>query len=732
MLFINFTQEEMKRLEQIQDQEIVKGLRKDQKAEKNFGHPIVSIPTGQQDTAEVYIYDVIAWPFIEAQDIVNQVPAEVKTINLYINSPGGVVWEGIAIYNWLANHGAQINVRVDGQAASMGSIIAMVGNNISIAKSAYFMIHDPWVVMSGNAEDLRKEADLLEKLEDTMAEIYAEKSGKDKAEIRQLMHQETWFNGQESVDFGLAMMIDQDSSTGGQTAAFDLTMFGRAPHQQPTRPPVQRAASARNANDKTKETKAMNEELRKMLEAKGLAADATDEQAQAFMQKLINDGVLTADEQNALKTEAAKAEKERQKAIRKFVKVAALDEKFGEDMIENDTPLDQAKEKIFAEMERVNPPFGHNKIVVDQDESQKFSAAARDGLMLRAGLRVKEPAAGADEFRGYEIASVIREALRRSGTDVSKMHSRRQVADFITSGPRGALTTADFSNIFRDVANKTLLSAYQEAPATWRPWVNVTTATDFKTQYGISLSEAPDLNLVKEDEEYGYGSLSDSQESYRLFKYGRILHLTWEMIINDDLRAFTRLPQLLGNAARRKEADLVYALLTSNPTMNDGNSLFDDTNHSNHTDSGATVSASSLDTGRQKMRKQTGASGAILDLRPRFLLVPVAQETDAEVLLRSRGSTEADKNEAVVNPWFNRLEPIAEPRLDDNSEKAWYLVADPAQADTVEVAYLDGYEAPYLEENTEFIRDAIGWKCRHVFGCGVMDWRTFYKNDGES
>ncbi len=732
-MLTKLSKEASETLRQMQNTEMIKALRKDQDAPKNFGSPVVS---ANGETAEVYIYDVIAWPFIEAQDIISQVPPNAKTINLHINSPGGSVWEGTAIYNWLKNHSAAINVSVEGLAASMASIIAMVGNEITINRAAFLMIHDPWVVMTGNSEELRKEADLLEKIETTMAGIYAEKSGQDINEIRQWMHEETWFTGEDALSKGLASRTE-DGDAPGVTNQFNLSMFTRFPERPAAAAGnfnVQRAASARTDN-KNKETKKMNEKLRKMLEAKGLAADATEEQAQDFMKNLIENGQVTDDEKDEMKAEAAKAatkaEKDRQKAIRHHVKIAGLDEKFGEDLIDNDTPLDSAREKIFQKMEQANPPVGAGKINVGTTEGEKFNAAARDGILMRAGVKVEKPAAGAEQFRGFEIASVIRESLQRAGVDITKMHSRRAVADYVIH-PQSALSTSDFPSIFRDVANKTLLRAYQEAPATWRPWVNVTSATDFKAQYGISLSEAPDLELVNEHGEYKYGDFSDSQESYRVYKYGKIVQLSWEMIINDDLRAFTRLPQLMGNAARRKEADLVYSLLISNPTMNDGNSLFDDTNHSNYVTSGSggTISTSTLEAGRLAMRTQKGASGAYLDLRPSFLLVPVAQETTAEVLLRSRGSTEDSKNEQVVNPWYGRLNPIAEPRLDDDSADSWYLVADPNQADTIECAYLDGYEAPVMEEREEFIRDALGWKVKHVFGCGVMDWRTFYKNYG--
>ncbi len=715
--------EKFKKLANMQSRKKILALRADKDSSKNFGRDIVSV---NGDTVDVYIYDVIAFPFLEAQDIVQQVPDTARTINLYINSPGGAVWEGLAIYNWLKDHSATKNVYIQGLAASMASVIALVGDSISIAKSAYMMVHDPWVVISGNADELMKEAGLLEKLEDTLADIYSGKSGIEKDTLRQWMHDETWMNGEEAASNGFATLTTTDEEM--DISRFDLSMFDRVPG----------GIAGKKSRKQTTEGNKMNEKLKKMLEAKGLAADSTDEQAQEFLQSLLENGSLTDQEKTDLQAEkdqavkdATKTEKDRQKTIRHRVQVAGLDDKIAEDLIEKDLSLEQAQEQIFAEMEKNNPSFGADRIKAGTDETDKYCNAATDGLLLKAGIKVEKPAAGADEFRSHEIASMIRDSLRRAGHSVNGLESRRAVADYVFRGRhQGALTTSDFPKIFRDAINKTLLRAYQESPATWEPWTTRTTASDFKTIYGVSLGNAPDLKQVREYEEYEHADLSEAQESYQVYKYGRIISLSWEMIINDDLRALTRYPQLMGNAARRKEADIVYALLTSNPTLNDGNSLFDDSNHSNYTASGAHVNSTQLDDGRKKMRKQTGLAGELLDLYPAFLLTPVEQETDAEVLMRSRGSTETQENSAVINPWFNRLVPIAEPRLDNDSTDAWYLIADPNQIDTIEVAYLDGYAQPTIDEQEEMTNDALLWKVRHVFGAGVMDYRAFYKNDG--
>lgn len=131
---------------------------------------------------------------------------DVDTINLHINSPGGSVFEGIAIFNQLKQHKAKINVYVDGLAASIASVIAMSGDAIFMPENAMLMIHNPWTVVRGNADELRKQADDLDRIGDLSVKTYLSKAdGKISEEkLKQLMDEETWLTAQEAIDYGLA------------------------------------------------------------------------------------------------------------------------------------------------------------------------------------------------------------------------------------------------------------------------------------------------------------------------------------------------------------------------------------------------------------------------------------------------------------------------------------------------------------------------------------------------
>lgn len=163
------------------------------------------------DVADVLIYDEIGMWGVSAKRFVEQFNGiTAKKINLRINSVGGAVFDGFAIYNAVKAHAATVNVFVDGLAASISSVIALAGDTVTIAKNAYMMIHKPWSMAAGDADSLRKEAALLDKLCETIAMTYCEKTGKTLAEMQKCMADETWFDATEAKAFGLADAIGED------------------------------------------------------------------------------------------------------------------------------------------------------------------------------------------------------------------------------------------------------------------------------------------------------------------------------------------------------------------------------------------------------------------------------------------------------------------------------------------------------------------------------------------
>jgi len=186
------------------------------------------------DESSVYLYDEISWWGINAEQFVKDMNAIASpTINLHVNSPGGSVFDGTAIFNAIKQHKSKFVAHVDGLAASIASVIIMAADEIRMGEGAFLMIHNPYSLVIGDAEDMRKEADLLDKVTGTIAQTYANKTGKDLEEIKDMMSSESWFTAQEALDAGLVDTIEKDEKEDKKKAAhsnlFDLSAFANVP-----------------------------------------------------------------------------------------------------------------------------------------------------------------------------------------------------------------------------------------------------------------------------------------------------------------------------------------------------------------------------------------------------------------------------------------------------------------------------------------------------------------------
>lgn len=221
-------------------------------------------------------------------------------------------------------------------------------------------------------------------------------------------------------------------------------------------------------------------------------------------------------------------------------------------------------------------------------------------------------------------------------------------------------------------------AAYGQPTSGIRQLARQATLNDFRAKSKLMLdSSGVTLEKVNEHGEFKSGSLVEAGESYRLNTFGRIIAMTRQAIINDDLGAFTDLARRLGLAAQAFEAQQLVDLLEANagvgPTMSDGKALHH-TDHGNVSAAGAAPEETTLSAARLAMRKQTGPGGGLITVTPRFLLVPSELETKVEKLLTAIQATTTDD----VNP-FSKLTMVVEPRL--KSATRWWLAASAAEVD---------------------------------------------------
>ena len=407
-------------------------------------------------------------------------------------------------------------------------------------------------------------------------------------------------------------------------------------------------------------------------------------------------------------------------------------------MIRAGTSTADAGLQVLAELARRDAASGGHRNVTPrietvQDEMQVRLAGIEQAILHRVSVGTQLDDNGR-RFRGLSLLEMGRDFLEAHGQNTRGLDRMTLASRMLNFRAGGMMGTSDFSSLFANVANKRLRAAYDENAGTYTLWARrAPNAPDFKSMSVVQLAGAPDLLQTNEAGEFKYGAMTDGAESYSVLTYGRIVTLTRQAIVNDDLRAFERLVTAFGFAARRLENRTVYSQLTTNANLADGGALFNATavtttgGHANLLTSSA-LAIGTLTTGRTTMRLQKGMQSEELNLAPAFLIVPATLEQTAYNLTSANyvPSTKAEINEFRAGG-RTAVTPVVEPVLDANSTSAWYLAASSAQVDTVEYCYLDGAEGPVIESEVGFETDGVSYKCRLDFAAKAVDYRGLLK-----
>lgn len=642
-----------------------------------------------EKSADIYIYEEIGYWGVTARQFASSLKAlgDIDHINLRIHSPGGDVFEGIAIYNLLNTHPASKTVYIDGLAASMASVIAMVGNPVIMPENAMMMIHKPWGITGGDANDMRDYADLLDKLEGVLIPSYAQKTGKTPDELAAMLGEETWLTAQECVEHGFADQL--------------------LPSMQ---------AMARINSKRIEEFESMPASLKNMI----IKPKATTTQPVVPTKPVVP---TASSDDNAIRAQEREAQKQRINGIKDlFAMFGGRYQELQSACVEDiDCTLEQSREKLLALMGKdatpsnKTPPAG---LHIYAGNGNFTSDGIRQALMSRAGFEDRQ---NDNVYNGMTLREYARMSLTERGIGVASYNPMQMIGMSFTH------TTSDFGHILLDVANKALLQGWDEAEETFEQWTKKGQLSDFKTAHRVGMGGFPSLRKVREGAEYKYVTTSDRGEQIALATYGEIFSITRQAIINDDLNQLTDVPMKMGRAAKATIGDLVYEILTSNGKLSDGKTLFS-SDHKNL--STGAIDVANLDKARQLMRTQKEpTTGRTLNIRPAFLLVPTALETIANQTIKSVSVKGADVNAGIINPIQNFASIVGEPRLDDASPVQWYL-ASAKGTDTIEVAYLNGVEQPYIDQQEGFSTDGVATKVRIDAGVAPLDYRGLVKSSG--
>ncbi len=435
----------------------------------------------------------------------------------------------------------------------------------------------------------------------------------------------------------------------------------------------------------------------------------------------------TTDEARA---EGVRLERVRVAEIGKITRAANLPESFSQKMVSDGVELSQARKLVLDELARKSTETGtiNSQVTIISDEIDTCRSLVENALLHRHDPKTYKLDDGARQYRGMSLMEIGRDLLERRGVHARGLSKSEVAGAMLGLETRGGFhSTSDFPFILANVANKTLRSAYEASPQTFKGFARQTTNPDFKTIARTQLGDAPSLDKVNESGEFKRGTVGEAREQYALATYGKVVAVTRQTIINDDLGAFTRLPEMFGRAAADLESDTVWGIITANAAMGDGVTMFH-ANHGNLAGTGTVISVASLGEARTGMRKQKGLNGRFINVMAKYLLVPASLETIAEQFVTQTNIVYTKSTD--YNPFANKLQVVAEPRLDAASAISWYLAADPAQIDTIEYAYLEGQEGVYLESRVGFDVDGVELKARLDFAAKAIDWRGFWKNAG--
>lgn len=637
-----------------------------------------SIKAKANNTAEIYIYDEIGCWGISAQEFSKDLKAlgNIKNLDLHIHSPGGSVFDGIAIYNLLNTYPATKTVYIDGLAASIASFIAMVGEKIIMPENAMMMIHKPWGIQGGDADDMRKYADLLDQVENVLITAYAKKTGKSNEEIAEMLAEETWLSGQECVEHGFADQLAE---------------------------PVK--AMAKIKSQRMKEFSNMPEAMKNML---------FSPKAQTTESKKT-DKTTTQPENVAVDNSAeikAQAEKRIADIKAVFSPFSGHQDLLIECLSDLNITAEQAKDKLLAKLGANTTPSANGGYV---DNGNIVGDSVKNSLLARAG---KEEIEKDNAYNGMTLRELARASIADRGVSISGMNAMSIVGLAFTH------SSSDFGSILLDVAHKSVLEGWAVATDNFDKFTTKGSVSDFRKHNRVGLTEFGPLPVVGEGEEYSYGTIGDKQVAVAIATYGKLFSITRQAIINDDMQMLTRIPFLMGKAARATVAKLVYNILTEkNLKWQDGKALFSADRKNLITGSGTKMDVTTIDKAIQLMNGHTDGDNQPLLIEPEFLIAPTSLATKAKQVVGSTSVEGSETNSGIINPINNFAEVIKSQHLQVADAVSWFLVNSQA----IEVNYLDGADQPYIEQQEGFTVDGVVSKVRIDAGVDVIDPRGIVK-----
>lgn len=355
-------------------------------------------------------------------------------------------------------------------------------------------------------------------------------------------------------------------------------------------------------------------------------------------------------------------------------------------------------------------------------------------LLSRLGLKaLGEKVLGAvamehgDRLKATHALDICRAALMLDGHDVP--HGREEMV-------RASLSTYSLPTALGNLANKLLLDAYEESPATWRAFCSTRSVADFKPNTAIRPSFTGQLEQLAPGGEIKHGQVSEWYTQFQIDTFAKMLSVDRRDIVNDDLGVFEDASRAYGRMAMRRLSDLVYQVLLANE-----GGFFSAANNNLIIGADAALGIDSLAKAIAFMLTQRDDEGNDLDIRPKTLLVPPELQPAAKAVLESEFIQQIAEKQPTGNSMRRVVSPEVEPRLSNSvkfgaaaSTKHWYLFASPSNVPMV-VGFLNGKQTPTVEFfglDQQVNRLAVSWRVYHDFGAAFVDPRAGVRSKGEA
>lgn len=661
--------------------------------------------------------------YFTAKQVREQLDGMSGPLTVRINSGGGVAAEGQAIYTALADYDGEVNIIVEGIAASAASLIAMSGDNIVMTIGSVMMIHDPasWYVDGrGTEADHLHIAQSLGVIAKAYASVYAHRAGISVEDARAIMKAETYYDGEAAVQAGFATSAASDGEA-LEPAAFDYRIYGHAPENLlaaagaiPRKRPVSAVVAmmvgaaiptAKGGKTMAKSEKsavaAVDEDDQDIGEEAKAEAENEDE-----AQDIGDDDGEGGGEANASMSADAIA-------ILHICARKNIPTERALDMIERGLTCAQATAELQGASTQMTIQNRPPRASIQRDE-RDTRRAGMSGAIVAQMQGQGDVSGPARAYMGMSIIEMAAASIGHRGP-MRSWGEREQVL------MQAMHTTSDFPAIFENALNKQLLEKYQMAEPTFRQVARQRNFKDFRPMPLVRTGDFPTLKPIEEAGEIKWGTFGESREQALISSYGVGVTISRQSMINDDLGAIDEVLSNYGMTVALFEERTFYAFALI-AAMSDGNTIFHASRGNLASGAGASaINTAAVSAGRAAMRKQKSIDGNTLNITPNILLVGPDKETEAEMFVAQITPNAI----SAVNPFSGKLTPVVTAEISGN---AWYLLssANPCWV----YGYLEGAEAPRLRTEEPFGRQGFSMTLEHDFGMGAADFRGGYKNSG--